>query len=789
MGVTEGGARVIQFVPRQNERGWFFCPDDMPEELHSLLIQRGVRSAEEAARFLNPTVDQLHDPMRLNDMPRAVERIRRAIENQERICVFGDYDVDGVSAAAVLSDYLRTHGALDTEVYLPSRHTEGYGLNESAVREIAGRCRLMITVDCGVTSVDMVALAKSLGLDCVVTDHHEPGEALPDCPVVDPLLGDYPFKSLCGAGVAMKLIHALGGLIGAMLYVDIVALATVADVVPLIDENRVLVKVGLDRINRRPRTGIRALIEAAGLADKKISATEIAFRLAPRLNASGRIGSAYRAYELLLEQNPERAAAIAEELEGENRNRKAIEDRMQKEAEEQLRNYDFLKHRAIVLAGEDWNPGVIGLTASRLVEKYHYPVILLAKKEGGLLTGSCRSIPGVDIHAALTAAEAHLIRYGGHKQAAGLTMQESALGAFVECLDEYLRGVPGACYIPKVEYDTEIEFDRLTESLVIALDAMQPTGFGNPAPVMRARKAFLAQARRVGADGAHLRVTLSDSGVRRSGIFFGAGDRAELLPDTVDVLFTPEINVFNGRTSVDVKVRAMAPGNPMEQIEAKMPKEEELQREFLTELLYNKGINPSGTQKIELSELKNMLLARPQGTLILAGDLKIMAALTRALEDVPVDRFFREEPTDLRYFNAVLCYPHARIEGRWERIVFVGVPAEIEIPEGAQSYALAARPEWVDRLPDLDGLRSAYLAVKYVLGRAIPCEDYASLVHLVSRRAQQPYAFAAAALVVLDELRLITIVWDGEFRVQLGPEKKAGPENSAAWRRIQKWTE
>lgn len=781
--------RVIQFVPRQNERGWFSRPDDMPEALHSLLIQRGIRSAGEAARFLNPTVDQLHDPMRLHDMPEAVDRIRRAIEAGERICVFGDYDVDGVSAAAVLSDYLRTHGSPDTEVYLPSRHTEGYGLNEGAIREIAGRCGLMITVDCGVTSVEMVALAKSLGLDCVVTDHHEPGEALPDCPVVDPLLGDYPFRSLCGAGVAMKLVHALGGLIGAMLYVDIVALATVADVVPLIDENRVLVKMGLDRINRRPRVGIHALMEAAGVAEKRIGATEIAFRLAPRLNASGRIGSAYRAYELLLEQNPERAAAIAEELEGENRNRKAIEDRIQKEAEEQLRDYDFLKHRAIVLAGEDWNPGVIGLTASRLVEKYHYPVILLAKKEGGLLTGSCRSIPGVDIHAALTATAGRLLRYGGHKQAAGLTMQEGELDAFRTELDEYLCGVPGSCYIPTVEYDTEIEFDKLTESLVTALDAMQPTGFGNPAPVLRARRAFLAQKRRVGADGAHLRVTLSESGVRRSGVFFGAGDQAELLPDTVDVLFTPEINTFGGRTSVDVKVRAMAPGNPEEQIEAKMPKEEELQREFLTELLYNKEINLSEAQKIELPELKSMLLARPQGTLILAGDLKSMAELARAIEDAPVDRFFREEPADPRYFNALLCYPHARIEGRWERIVFAGVPPEIEIPAGARTYALAMRPEWMNQLPDLDGLRNAFLAVKYVLGRAIPCEDYASLVHLVSRRVRQPYAFSAAALAVLSELELIAMEWGEEFRVGPGRVKKADPEASAAWRRIRKWTE
>ena len=314
---------MIVYSPRQAERGWFPCPDDMPAPLHALLIQRGVQSVEEAKRFLHPTVDQLRDPMLLHDMDRAVQRIRAAIAAGERICVYGDYDVDGVSASALLSDYLRSHGAPDTEVYLPSRHTEGYGLNENAVREIAERCSLMITVDCGITAVDMVALAKSLGLDCVVTDHHEPGEVLPDCPVVDPLLGDYPFPYLCGAGVAFKLVHALGGLIGAMLYVDIAALATVADVVPLKDENRVLVSIGLDRINRHPRTGVRALIESSGMAGKPVSSTDIAFRIAPRLNASGRLGSARQAYELLMCEDSARAEALAAKLEEENRARRA----------------------------------------------------------------------------------------------------------------------------------------------------------------------------------------------------------------------------------------------------------------------------------------------------------------------------------------------------------------------------------------------------------------------------------------------------------------------------------
>lgn len=780
---------MIVYSPRQAERGWFPCPDDMPAPLHALLIQRGVQSAEEAKRFLHPTVDQLRDPMLLHDMDRAVQRIRAAIAAGERICVYGDYDVDGVSASALLSDYLRSHGAPDTEVYLPSRHTEGYGLNENAVREIAGRCSLMITVDCGITAVDMVALAKSLGLDCVVTDHHEPGEVLPDCPVVDPLLGDYPFPYLCGAGVAFKLVHALGGLIGAMLYVDIAALATVADVVPLKDENRVLVSIGLDRINRHPRTGVRALIESSGMAGKPVSSTDIAFRIAPRLNASGRLGSARQAYELLMCEDPARAEALAAELEEENRARKAIEDRIQKEAEAALESFDFLKHRAIVLSGKDWNSGVIGLTASRLVEKYHYPTILLAEKEPGLLTGSCRSIPGVDIHAALAAVEKHLVRYGGHKQAAGLTIRESELPAMIDALDAYLANVPRNVYIPLVEYDTEIEFDQLTESFVRSLDALQPTGFGNPAPVMRARSAYLAQMQAVGLNRAHLQVLLSESGVRRRGIMFGAGELVRTLPATVDVLFTPEVETFKGRNSVGLKLRAITPGDPREQIDGKKEDECELQRDFLTEMLYNKEIIPSNPPKeIDLDALREMLLERSQGTLILVGDLGGMEKLVRALEDVLPDRYFREEPKDPRLFHSMLVYPHARIEGHWQRVVFAGVPPEVSVPEGAETYTFPLRPRWLEELPDLEGLRVGFKGIRYVLDREIRLDDYESAVHVLSRTANMSYMNAAACMIVMKELGLIEETPEGvPYRLTLRRNKKAAPETSAAWRRIQNW--
>ncbi len=281
-----GEDTMIRYRLRTAERKPFARPDWLDKTLYALLVQRGIDSEEAARRYLNPGRDDLYDPMLLNDMDRAVSRIRSALRNHESICVYGDYDVDGVSASAILSSYLRSQGG-DVQVYIPSRHREGYGLNEPAVREIAAGCDLMVTVDCGITSVALVALAKDLGLDVIVTDHHQMGETLPDCPVINPLLNDYPFPYLCGAGVAFKLVDALGGRDAAMEYVDIAALATVADVVTLQDENRAIVRMRLDRINTDPRPGLRALIESASLQGKRISAGYIGFQLSPRLNAGG----------------------------------------------------------------------------------------------------------------------------------------------------------------------------------------------------------------------------------------------------------------------------------------------------------------------------------------------------------------------------------------------------------------------------------------------------------------------------------------------------------------------
>ena len=769
----------------------FPCPDGMSPALHRLLAGRGIDSAAAAEAFLNPGVGSLHDPMRLSDMAAASARIRRAMEAGEVICVYGDYDVDGVCASAILSGWLKDQGA-DARVYLPSRHSEGYGLNENALREIAGWANLLVSVDCGVTSVELVALAKSLGLDVIVTDHHRPPEgALPDCPVVNPLLADYPFPSLCGAGVAWKLVWALGGQGAAMPWVDVAALATVADVVPLTGENRVIVKLGLDAINAGPRPGVAALIEAAGLADRPVTATSIAFQLAPRLNAGGRLGSAQRSLALVMETDPARAQAEAATLEAENTRRRTVETQILAEAEAQLRGFNFAAHRAIILAGKDWNPGVIGLAASRLVEKYNYPVVLLSDG-GDRLTGSCRSIEGVDIHAALTGCAETLVRFGGHKQAAGLTLLPDRLADFRAAMDAWLwANTDPEAYIPVRQYDAELGFDEVTPLFIASLEALQPTGFGNPAPLFRAR-ASVVDARAVGAEGSHLKLTLAQGGHRLGGIAFREGRRAGELSGEVDALFVPKLNTWMGRTEPQLEVRALSEGDRAGLLASKVADEPRIQCNFLTEIIYNEKIPPLGTPlpRVDRETLANWLAERPQGTLIVASELACAGRVLRLAAACPPDLVVGGLPQDPRAFNAVcVCPPVGDIPPGYDRIVLIGAPGRW-LTEGAaqRSFRLPEVPAWTALLPDVALMRSVYRALMRVGRRPAWCPSLWQLVHMTAEEAGTADVTAAASILAMADMGLFALERsDDAFAITRSDRAKASPEQSAVWGLVQQW--
>lgn len=778
---------MLRYIKRNDAPTPFDRPADMPEALHRLLVARGIGSAEDAERFLHPGAGSLHDPFLLSDMRAAADMIRDAVSAGETICIYGDYDVDGVCASAIMKLYLQSLGA-DARVYLPSRHTEGYGLNENAIREIAGWAKLMVTVDCGVTSVELVALAKSLGLKVIVTDHHRPAETLPDCPVVNPLLNDYPFPYLCGAGVAWKLVWALSGEIP-MELVDIAALATVADVVSLTGENRAIVAMGLQAINRRPRPGIAALIEASGLSGKPVTATAIAFQLAPRLNAGGRLDTALRPLELVATEDPGRALALAEALNDENTRRRQIEQQILREAEMQLRDFDFIRHRAIILAGKDWNPGVIGLAASRLVELYHYPVVMLSD-QGDRLTGSCRSIEGVDIHAALTGCAHTILRFGGHRQAAGLTLDPARLGDFIDAMDAWLdEHIPPDAFVPAVPYDTELDFEAVTPGLIAALEALQPTGFGNPAPVFRAM-ASVVEARPVGVEGAHLKLTLSQEGHRIGGIAFREGRRAaELSGDCpVDALFVPKLNTFMGRTSAQLEVKALSDADANARIASNVGEELSLQCDFLTEIIYNKKINPhapSDVQRIDADALWAWLAQSPQGTLMIAGDL---ASASLAVSLGQADLYFGKLPDDPRCFNAVcVCPPLGAIPRGYSRVVLMGTPADW-LPEDRVAFRLATRPQWAECLPDIDDMRDAYRALVEITRRPARFGNLRQLAQMVSELTDLSRLNALLCLLAIGDMGLFEYDFDAAPpRLRRLNRRKAEPGESAAWRAIQRW--
>jgi single-stranded-DNA-specific exonuclease len=538
---------------------------EVSEVTAAVLVRRGLCDPEAARRFLDGE-QAPHDPLLLGDMALACERIRAAVAAGDRICVHGDYDVDGIAATALAVLLLRELGA-DVDWHLPSRFDEGYGVRGETLARLADEgCRLVLTVDCGITAVAEVAEAHARGLDVIVTDHHRPGDALPDCPIVATRPSDYPFPELCGTGVVHKLGQALFGVDSDVprRHLDLVALATIADVVPLLDENRSLAIAGLRALARTQKPGLRALMRAAGVDPAAIDAGAVGFRLGPRINAAGRLGHPRAALELLLTGDADEARRLADSLEELNRERQAVEGRILREAVAQAEAWPEAKRRdrAYVLAGADWHEGVIGIVASRLVERYHRPVVLLAGGEGSW-KGSGRSIPSFDLHAALAACSTLLERWGGHRAAAGLSIREENVEAFADAFAGHAAGVLGDDELrPVTEIDAIVARSTpLTLDLCAELARLAPFGLGNPGVTLLAPGCELAELATVG-DGKHLRFRIRRGGIDAgSAIAFGQGARLDTYrrEGLCDVAFRLEENRWNGTVAPQLVVRRVFP--------------------------------------------------------------------------------------------------------------------------------------------------------------------------------------------------------------------------------------
>ncbi|NLT57795.1 MAG: single-stranded-DNA-specific exonuclease RecJ [Clostridiales bacterium] len=530
-----------------------------------LLVNRGLDNPDRATRFLSKSIDALQDPFLIPDMAAAVERIRLALARGERMTIFGDYDVDGVTATAILHRHLSGLGGR-VDYYIPNRNEEGYGLSAAAVERIAaGGTGLLITVDSGITAIEEVAHAARLGMDTIVTDHHECQERLPSAvAVVNPKRPDcrLPFKELAGVGVVFKLICALEGR-GRLQdcidrYVELTAFGTIADVMPLTCENRILVALGINRMAQTQNPGLRALMRCAGIESRRITAGSVGFTLAPRVNAVGRIGCADQAVELFLTGDASKAEQIALALCRANSARQEEEDKILRHALQSLEaDPDFGRHKIIVLAEENWHHGIIGIVASRLSDLYHRPSIMVSFDEGGVGKGSGRSVAGFNLHAALEHCSAHLVRFGGHALAAGLTIQKEQFPAFKACLIAYAdKQLSDEALLPRLRIDCEIDPADITLETVTDIAYLEPYGMGNPAPLFLCRSLTIVDCCPLSGDK-HLRLTLRRGEIEFTAFLFGRS--SAMFPfgpgEQIDICCNLDVNTFRGVHSAQVVVK------------------------------------------------------------------------------------------------------------------------------------------------------------------------------------------------------------------------------------------
>lgn len=539
-------------------------PGDMPELLYRLYSSRGINSAEEYRAFVEDDPEQLwkqlNDPFKLSDMDAAASAILDAVNEGSGICVYGDYDADGVCASAILYLYLRRMGAEKLRVYLPSRGEEGYGLNEAAIDDIAQEYSLLVSVDCGITAHDLVEYAKDKGMKVVITDHHRPDELRPVCSaVVDPLLGDYPFRFLCGAGVAFKLVQALAHKRGdspesVREYIDLAALATIADIVSLTGENRAIAKLGLRLMNTDMRPGLKALIEKAGIRAEVIDASTVAFKISPRINACGRMDNAYAAFELLTGDSAEDCAERAVKLNEMNEARRSEEKKVMDSVREKLKQSTPDREPVIIVRGEDWHKGVIGLAASRIADEFGKPAVVFTR-DGESYIGSCRSVGEIDIQEALTHMADILERFGGHKLAAGLKLKAVYIDEFTERLKLYLADAYSETELSdSAEFDAAVKLTEINRELAEALTGFEPTGCENPVPVL-CLTGMAEGVYPVGPDKSHLKFSFTDGTAESLPcIWYRNGNRAKSLSGRAKLLFTPKLNTWQGRTTVQAEV-------------------------------------------------------------------------------------------------------------------------------------------------------------------------------------------------------------------------------------------
>ena len=529
--------------------------------LAKILINRNIVDEEEINVFLNPKRNNFHDPFLMLDMDKAVDRIIKAITNKEKTIIYGDYDVDGITSITVLKKFLSERG-LEVDYYIPNRLEEGYGLNKDAIQEIAKQgYTLMITVDCGISGINEIEMANSLGIETIITGHHEQLDSLPQayC-IINPKRKDntYPFRGLAGVGVVFKLIQAISIKLGLdekayLKYLDIVCIGTISDIVPLVDENRVIAKLGLMLVKVTKNIGLKELITQTGYSN--IDSSMVSFGIAPRINACGRMGKQEEALKLFITDDKNEANEITKKLNEYNIQRQEKEKNIFEQAIKKLENNNVEELNSIVLAGENWHNGVIGIVASRLTEKYFKPTILICI-EGDEGKGSGRSIPGIDLHQALVESSQYLKKYGGHEMAVGLSLEKNKIEDFRKHFEEILKEKNVKQILPVINIDCEITKKDLNKETIEQIKLLEPYGEKNKPPLVVYKNLKITSIRAL-SEGKHLKIELKDGNENISAIGFNLGELSEeyLIGDKVDIVGTLELNSYNGQERIQINLK------------------------------------------------------------------------------------------------------------------------------------------------------------------------------------------------------------------------------------------
>lgn len=530
--------------------------------LSTILVNRNITQEEEVRLFLKPTRGDFHNPFLMQDMEKAVERILIAIEKKEKVTIYGDYDVDGITSITVLKSFLQERG-LEVGTYIPNRLEEGYGLNKKSIETIAEQgCQLMITVDCGISAIEEINHANALGIETIVTDHHEAGIELPKAlAVIDNKRKDskYPFRELAGVGVVFKLIQAIGMKLNLpeesyLKYLDIVCIGTISDIVPLVNENRVIAKLGLMLIKQTKNIGLKSILQSSGY--HKIDSNTISFGVAPRINACGRMGKADQALKLFLSKNINEVTELTKGLNEYNRIRQETEKQIFESAIKQIEEEHLYQNNSIIVGGENWHHGVIGIVSSKITEMYFKPSILLSFEEDGIGKGSGRSIPGFDLHDALMKCNDTIEKFGGHSMAVGITIRKEKFKDFTKEFEEIAKQAKVSEIVPIIKIDAKIDLNEINKEMVESLKELEPFGEGNKMPIFAFKNLKIDSIRAL-SEGKHLKLTLKDNNTIINAIGFNLGNLAEeyRIGDKIDVAGVLEINSFNGVDAIQINIK------------------------------------------------------------------------------------------------------------------------------------------------------------------------------------------------------------------------------------------